>query len=222
MMNFDLFHDPVFIVFTISNFCTSIGFNVPYVYLAAQADVLGINKEQASYLLAVIGIANTVGRIILGYLADKPWVNRLLVYNVCLTCCGIGMLLLIRKTKFFTKLIITKSRSYCFFGVCCGLLFVGRLCGRFWLYNRRLRWLDICHFGGSVRLGETDKCFWAFAFVPGYSLVGGTSVCWHIIRYDRIVFARVYLSRRNHYNQWRYLVCHSTNAKALRCKKIGR
>lgn len=91
MMNFDLFHDPVFIVFTISNFCTSIGFNVPYVYLAAQADVLGINKEQASYLLAVIGIANTVGRIILGYLADKPWVNRLLVYNVCLTCCGIGM-----------------------------------------------------------------------------------------------------------------------------------
>lgn len=90
MMNFDLFHDPVFILFTVSNFCTSIGFNVPYVYLAAQAEVLHINKEQASYLLAIIGIANTVGRIILGYLADKAWVNRLMVYNVCLTCCGLG------------------------------------------------------------------------------------------------------------------------------------
>lgn len=90
MMNFDLFHDPVFIIFTFSNFCTSIGFNVPYVYLAAQADALGISKTDASYLLAIIGIANTVGRIVLGYISDKSWVNRLLVYNVCLTCCGIG------------------------------------------------------------------------------------------------------------------------------------
>lgn len=40
-------------------------------------------------LLAVIGIANTVGRIILGYISDKPWVNRLLVYNMCLTICGL-------------------------------------------------------------------------------------------------------------------------------------
>ena len=33
MMDFNLLKDPVFILFTISNFCTSIGFNVPYVYI---------------------------------------------------------------------------------------------------------------------------------------------------------------------------------------------
>lgn len=33
MMDFSLLKDPVFILFTISNFCTSIGFNVPYVYI---------------------------------------------------------------------------------------------------------------------------------------------------------------------------------------------
>lgn len=33
MMDFNLFKDPVFILFSISNFCTSIGFNVPYVYI---------------------------------------------------------------------------------------------------------------------------------------------------------------------------------------------
>lgn len=82
--------DPVFLIFTLSNFLTSIGFNIPYVYIAAQAEVLNMNKEQASYLLSIIGIANTVGRIILGYISDKPWVNRLLVYNICLTSCGIG------------------------------------------------------------------------------------------------------------------------------------
>ena len=88
MMNFELFKDPVFIIFLMSNFLTSIGFNVPYVYLVAQAESLNI--ANASFLLSIIGIANTVGRIILGYLSDKPWVNRLLVYNVCLSSCGAG------------------------------------------------------------------------------------------------------------------------------------
>lgn len=63
---------------------------MPYVYIAAQAEALGISKLNASYLIATIGAANTVGRIILGYISDKPWINRLHVYNACLTICGIA------------------------------------------------------------------------------------------------------------------------------------
>lgn len=90
IMDFSIFRDSVFIVFTLSNFCTSIGFNVPYVFIAPLGTDLGLSKQERSYLLAVIGIANTVGRIVLGYLSDKPYVNRLMVYNLCLTVCGIG------------------------------------------------------------------------------------------------------------------------------------
>lgn len=88
-MDFSLFKDPIFILFVVSNFCTSIGFNIPYVYIAAQATELGLTKEQGGYLISVIGFANTIGRIILGYISDKPFVNRLWVYNVCLTLCGV-------------------------------------------------------------------------------------------------------------------------------------
>lgn len=63
---------------------------MPYVYIAAQAEALEISKLNASYLIATIGAANTVGRIILGYISDKPWVNRLHIYNMCLTVCGIA------------------------------------------------------------------------------------------------------------------------------------
>ena len=90
MTDFSLIRDRVFLLFSLSNFFTSIGFYVPYVYLVAQAEEIGLSKKEASRLLAIIGVANTVGRIILGYLADKPWVNRLYVYNVCLTLCGVG------------------------------------------------------------------------------------------------------------------------------------
>ncbi|CAD1473627.1 unnamed protein product [Heterotrigona itama] len=87
-INISLLKDPVFILFTFSNFCTSIGFYVPYVYVLPQAEERGINKKDANYLLAIIGIANTVGRIILGYVSDKPEINRLLIYNLCLTICA--------------------------------------------------------------------------------------------------------------------------------------
>ncbi|XP_014280635.1 monocarboxylate transporter 13 isoform X2 [Halyomorpha halys] len=89
MLDFSLFKDPIFLIFSLSNFCTSLGFNVPYVYIVSQAEERGLTKRDGSYLLAIIGVANTVGRIVLGYFSDKDWVNRLWIYNLCLTACGI-------------------------------------------------------------------------------------------------------------------------------------
>lgn len=78
---------------------------MPYVYLAAQAEVLGINKQNASLLISTIGAANTIGRIILGYISDKPWVNRLHVYNTCLTICGVATALSAFCTDFWSLAI---------------------------------------------------------------------------------------------------------------------
>ena len=50
---------------------------------------LNIEEKSASYLLSVIGIANTLGRIFLGYVSDRKWINRLYLYNICLAICGI-------------------------------------------------------------------------------------------------------------------------------------
>ncbi|XP_001950241.2 uncharacterized protein LOC100161575 [Acyrthosiphon pisum] len=93
LLDFSLLKDPVFILYTISNFLTSIGFNIPYLYLVPQAGMIGIASKHSSYLLALLGIANTLGRIILGFISDKPWINRLMVYNLCLTVCGIATML---------------------------------------------------------------------------------------------------------------------------------
>lgn len=90
MLDFSILKDPIFILFIISNFCTSIGFNIPYVYIVAQAKSRNISQEDGSYLLSVIGIANTVGRVVLGYVSDKTWINRLFVYNISLTICGVA------------------------------------------------------------------------------------------------------------------------------------
>ncbi|XP_014235374.1 monocarboxylate transporter 7-like [Trichogramma pretiosum] len=89
MLKFTLLRDPVFLIFMFSNFCTSIGYNVPYVFIEKLAEQHGM-MSQAPMLLLIIGVANTFGRVVLGYVSDNPRVNRLLIYNICLTTCGIA------------------------------------------------------------------------------------------------------------------------------------
>lgn len=90
MLDFSLAKDVIFILFTLSNLLTSIGFNIPYVFLVTKAKEEGIDPDRASMLISIIGGANTIGRIILGYISDKPWINRLYIYNCSLTLSGIG------------------------------------------------------------------------------------------------------------------------------------
>lgn len=88
MLDVTLLVDPIFILFSISNFLTSVGFYIPYVYIVAMSEKWGIPNPQ--YLISIIGASNLLGRIILGYISDKPWVNRLMAYNTCLTIAGIS------------------------------------------------------------------------------------------------------------------------------------
>lgn len=91
MVNFALLKSPVFLLFAVSNFFTSVGFNVPYVYTKDRAvEELQIPEETGSLLLSCIGLSNTLGRVLLGYLSDKSCVNRLWLYNANLTLCGLA------------------------------------------------------------------------------------------------------------------------------------
>ncbi|XP_034237651.1 monocarboxylate transporter 12 isoform X1 [Thrips palmi] len=103
MLDMSLFKDVIFILFTVSNFLTSIGFYMPYAYLGAYAEeTLKLSSWEASQLVAIIGIANTIGRLVLGYISDKPWVNRLLIYNLALTIAGVATCLVVVCEDFWT------------------------------------------------------------------------------------------------------------------------
>ncbi|KAL8586249.1 hypothetical protein ACOMHN_003764 [Nucella lapillus] len=90
MMDFSLLKNPVFLMFAISNFFTSIGFNMPFIFLPDRAKLVGIDEERAAWLLSTIGITNTLGRVVFGFMADLKWVNRLMLYNTALTICGLA------------------------------------------------------------------------------------------------------------------------------------
>ena len=89
-IDLSLLKNAVFIFFSISNFLTSLGFNTPFIYINDQALKLGIEPTKADILLSTIGISNMVGRIFLGIVSNLKGVNRLYLYSVVITICGIA------------------------------------------------------------------------------------------------------------------------------------
>lgn len=64
------------------------GFFIPFLYLPTVAQGMQIEKAMAAFLISIIGIANTVGRVMVGYFSDKPWVDPLLCNNFALIIGG--------------------------------------------------------------------------------------------------------------------------------------
>ncbi|KAJ8911075.1 hypothetical protein NQ315_015247, partial [Exocentrus adspersus] len=93
MMDVTLLKDPVFMLIGISNLFGMAGLYVPFVYLVECAKNDGIEASQASFLLSIIGITNTFGRVACGYFADFPQVNALLVNNICLVISTVAVAL---------------------------------------------------------------------------------------------------------------------------------
>jgi len=64
MVNYEILSQPLFLLIAISNVFGMLGFYVPFVYLPNMAVMQGIPVESANFLLSVIGISNTIGKLI--------------------------------------------------------------------------------------------------------------------------------------------------------------
>jgi sugar phosphate permease len=53
----------------------------------------GVPAETAALLLSVIGVTNTIGRVLTGKISDNPNVNSLFMNNMCLLLSGICTLM---------------------------------------------------------------------------------------------------------------------------------
>jgi len=94
MLNPTILKDPKFLLIGLSNLFGFLGFYVPFVYLPSMASSHeGISSDQAALLLSIIGISNTIGRIISGYMSDFAWVDSLFVVNCSLILSSVCVFL---------------------------------------------------------------------------------------------------------------------------------
>lgn len=93
LFDISLLKNYLFLMFVISNFCTSLAVDMPFMFLADRARDAGISVERAKWILSAAGIANTVGKVLIGYLSDFRGVNRLWFYISMLALSGVATVL---------------------------------------------------------------------------------------------------------------------------------
>ncbi|CAH0752842.1 unnamed protein product [Diatraea saccharalis] len=91
MLDVSLLRDPAFMLIGVSNIFGMAGLYVPFVYIVDAAVMNGVEASKASFLLSIIGITNTVGRIACGWVADFPWMDSLLLNNLCLVIATVSV-----------------------------------------------------------------------------------------------------------------------------------
>jgi len=87
-LDISLLTSPSFLLLAFSGFLTLAGFFIPFMYIVDRAVLAGIPAENGAYLLSIIGITNTVGRVFCGWISDRPQVNALLINNIALVVGG--------------------------------------------------------------------------------------------------------------------------------------
>jgi len=75
-----------FILFLLSNFVLYAFYDIMYTFLPDYA--VGDLKWTSNNLLSLIGIFNTVGEVLVGYLGDKEWIDLNCFYAACMAVCG--------------------------------------------------------------------------------------------------------------------------------------
>ena len=79
-----LLTNPPFMLLCLSNLFATQGLYIPYTFLPALAISRGIDEVNASFLISIIGISNTICRILSGMLTDVKGVSALVVTFIAL------------------------------------------------------------------------------------------------------------------------------------------
>ncbi len=87
-----LLNDAAFALFAVSNFLTSLGFNVPYNFANDLAGDAKVIESRRHWIIMSIGVSNCFGRIIIGFLADRSRVrnkkkNTSQLNHLCVCLC---------------------------------------------------------------------------------------------------------------------------------------
>ncbi|KAJ8312845.1 hypothetical protein KUTeg_010218 [Tegillarca granosa] len=75
----------------VSGFVTSLYYlYITYGVICDAAERKGFGKDKAAFLITTSGISGIVGRAVVGYIADKPYINKCLLNSTALISGGIA------------------------------------------------------------------------------------------------------------------------------------
>lgn len=115
VLDFSLLKDPFFCIFTWSLVFSQLAYFIPYFHLSARARTLGIDAMDASFIISVAGITETIAQLASGWVTDRNLFHKYHFHKAYLILCGLVNLLSPLATSYILLMVYAV-----FFAIFCG------------------------------------------------------------------------------------------------------
>lgn len=115
VLDFSLLKNPFFCIYTWSLVFSQLAYFIPYFHLTARARNLGIDPMDASFIISVAGITETMAQLASGWVADRNLVHKYHYHKAYLILCGVVNLLSPLATSYILLMVYAV-----FFAIFCG------------------------------------------------------------------------------------------------------
>ncbi|XP_033760612.1 monocarboxylate transporter 12-like isoform X1 [Pecten maximus] len=90
MFDFSLLKSPTMLLYGASCLLVMFGFFIPSNFLPVWASDANLSTGEGAFLISAMGVSNTIARVVIGYITDKPWANCLIINNIALLIGGLA------------------------------------------------------------------------------------------------------------------------------------
>ncbi|XP_034000767.1 monocarboxylate transporter 5 isoform X1 [Trematomus bernacchii] len=115
VLDFSLLKNPFFCIYTWSLVFSQLAYFIPYFHLSARARTLGIGAMDASFIISVAGITETIAQLASGWLTDRYLLHKYHYHKAYLILCGLVNLLCPLATSYILLMVYAV-----FFAIFCG------------------------------------------------------------------------------------------------------
>ena len=105
-----------FLLIVLGDCVASMSLYIPFTFLPDEASSKGVSLDDASFLIAAMGISSSLGRICSGWLCDRPWCNPAVLTASVVALACIPLLLFPTISNYILYLILS-----CLFGFLTGI-----------------------------------------------------------------------------------------------------
>ncbi|XP_051174145.1 monocarboxylate transporter 10 isoform X3 [Leptopilina boulardi] len=98
-----------------------LGYHVPYIHVGKFVEDNFGKDYDKNFPITCLGITSGIGRLVFGYIADLPRINKIFLQQIAFTCLG-GLMMLLSVTTSYTMLLIIYSGMGFFDGCFISLL----------------------------------------------------------------------------------------------------
>jgi len=106
----------VFALLAAADMLSTLALYIPFTHLPSAAEAAGVSATNAALLVSVIGVSNTLGRLLAGWISDQPWGQPIVMITTAISCSVPALYLFTVVSNFWTFMCLS-----CIFGLLTGM-----------------------------------------------------------------------------------------------------